>query len=144
MYWLIKSVRVPYARNRLSPDIPLLVAGLLLVAACETGSRQSPDIGMKWTVSPDPPQTGKTTLNFELTDSSGSPVRASGLRLEANMTHPGMQPVFSNVSETTSGRYESSFEFTMAGDWYILITGELPDGRSFQRQIDLTVVRTPQ
>ena len=50
------------------------------------------------------------------------------------MTHPGMTPVLPDVVRIGDGDYESRLEFSMAGDWLIAVTGELPDGRRFTIQ----------
>ncbi len=56
------------------------------------------------------------------------------------MTHPGMAPVLADVRETTSGSYESSLEFTMAGDWVLVIEGRLADGRRLRRELSVARV----
>ena len=40
-------------------------------------------------------------------------------------------------SETAPGRYQADLEFTMGGDWFILVRAELLDGRSMERKIDV-------
>ena len=57
------------------------------------------------------------------------------------MSHAGMRPVFSDAREVGPGRYEAPVEFTMAGDWVLLITVSLPDGGKLQRQLDIKGVR---
>ena len=59
------------------------------------------------------------------------------LKLEGNMSHAGMVPVFGEAKETEPGRYRSTLELSMAGDWYILVTVTLPDNRTFERQLEL-------
>jgi hypothetical protein len=119
---------------------------LLFCLVCLVGCRQEAEtdsgIVIDWTISPDPPQTGPVTFEFTLTDEAGEPISASNIRMEANMTHPGMQPVLASAIETSEGRYESEFEFTMPGDWYILIDGELPGGGRFQKQVNVAAVRS--
>jgi hypothetical protein len=57
------------------------------------------------------------------------------------MSHPGMQPVFADVYEVGRGRYRAPLHFTMAGDWVLLVSGRLPDGRSVERRIEVAGVR---
>jgi hypothetical protein len=48
-----------------------------------------------------------------------------------------MVPVFAPALETAPGRYQAALEFTMGGDWFILVRAELPDGRTMERKIDV-------
>ena len=58
------------------------------------------------------------------------------------MSHPGMSPVFAESSEVASGRYQAHIDFSMAGDWVLLLHIKLPDGETVERQIDVKGVRT--
>ena len=53
------------------------------------------------------------------------------------MSHAGMVPVFADARETESGRYQSSMELSMAGDWFILVHVTLTDGRKIDRQFEI-------
>jgi hypothetical protein len=57
------------------------------------------------------------------------------------MTHPGMRPVIAGGIEQGEGRYQVELEFTMAGSWFLLVTGETKDGAPFSRRIDVAHVR---
>ena len=69
------------------------------------------------------------------------PVTGAHLRLEGLMSHPGMAPVSAAVVERGTGEYEAPLQFTMAGDWILIVTGELPDGMPFKKQIEISGVR---
>jgi hypothetical protein len=56
------------------------------------------------------------------------------------MSHAGMAPVFADARETESGRYQSTMELSMAGDWFILVHVTLPDGRKLDRRFDIKEV----
>ena len=97
---------------------------------------------MDWTVTPQPPTAGPVLLALKLTDrDSGQPVPGAEVRIEGDMTHPGMKPVFGTAREVAPGRYEAPVELTMAGDWVFSIDARLPDGRGFERQFELRGVR---
>jgi hypothetical protein len=76
-----------------------------------------------------------------LRDLAGRSISRAHLTVEGNMSHPGMAPVFAAVEEIEPGRYRAPIEFTMAGDWFLLVTGELPGGARFERKIDVANVR---
>ena len=77
------------------------------------------------------------TITLRLTDTSGAPVTGARIKLEGNMSHAGMVPVFADARETESGRYQSSMELSMAGDWFVLVHVTLPDGRKIDRQFEI-------
>jgi hypothetical protein len=53
-----------------------------------------------------------------------------------------MRPVFGEAREAGPGRYEATIEFTMGGDWIILIHITLPDGRRLQREVEIKAVQS--
>lgn len=114
----------------------------LFGAGCQPATDESVTIAMDWTVTPQPPTAGPVLLALTLTDrSSGQPLPGAEVRIEGDMTHPGMKPVFGTAREVAPGRYEAPVELTMAGDWVISIDARLRDGRGFERQIELRGVR---
>lgn len=128
--------------------ISLLFCGL---AACLAGgcapaatpAESSPNVAVDWRVFPDPPVAGPSRISLVLVDgASGRPVRGAEVRLEGNMTHPGMQPVFAAAREVSPGTYEAPLELTMGGDWLVLVDAKLPEGGVLHRQLDLPGVRS--
>ena len=63
------------------------------------------------------------------------------MSLEGNMTHPGMVPVFADAKETEPGRYQSTMELSMVGDWHVLVHVTLPDNRKFDRRFEIKEVK---
>lgn len=61
--------------------------------------------------------------------------------LEADMSDPGMAPVFAEAKEIEPGRYQAHLSFEMAGDWVILLHVTLPGGQKLERQFDVRDVR---
>jgi hypothetical protein len=116
------------------------ILGLLLLlslAGCGRGDKDLPDVAMELVVSPEPPQLGPAAIAVTLHDARGDPIRGARVTLEGNMDHAGMVPVFADAVEVAPGRYQANMEFTMGGDWFILVHADLPDGRSMERNIDI-------
>jgi hypothetical protein len=118
----------------------VLVAVHLCGAACR---RQPPraDIVIESSFSPAPPSLGPATLRLRLTDRSGHPVGGARLRVEAQMSHPGMAPVTATAVERGPGEYAAALDFPMRGDWILLVSGSLADGRTVSHRIDVRSVR---
>jgi YtkA-like protein len=106
-------------------------------SGCHGTSEKPPDIVFESKIAPDPPKTGSATVTLKLADSAGKPIDGARINLEGNMSHPGMRPVLSEAREVEQGRYQATLEFTMRGDWVVLVHIILPDGRKLQRQIDV-------
>jgi hypothetical protein len=106
-------------------------------------SGEAKDVRLSWSIAPDPPATGPAEVHLALSHSgTEAPLTGARLRVEGNMSHPGMAPIFATAGEQgPPGRYQASLTFTMAGDWFLLVTGELRDGRHFARQVDVPAVR---
>ena len=115
-----------------------LVLLVLTLAACQRGSSNDlPDINLSLEIDPSPPTVGLAMLTLTLTDADGNPISDAKLDIEGNMSHAGMTPVFSQATQFEPGKYRAPLELTMGGDWFVLVKTTLPDGRTFERQIDL-------
>ena len=123
----------------------LTAAALAGVLALGLGCRGNAgdDVRMEWAIVPARPFTGgETVARITLLDARRQPVRGARLRLEAHMSHPGMTPVVAGVIERGDGVYEARLQFAMAGDWILVIAGELPDGSRMTRSLDIAGVRS--
>lgn len=113
----------------------------LIFLGCQSSHTSSSDIDIHWKIDPDPPVTGTANIQISMTDSTGQQIQGADINLEGNMTHPGMQPVFTTAEEVESGLYSAKLNLKMGGDWYILITSTLPDNRTVRETINLPGVR---
>jgi hypothetical protein len=130
----------------------LVVRGFFGIAAClalggcqpaAAPAASAPHVDLNWKIAPDPPAAGPVRFSLTLTDkATGQPLPGAAVRLEGNMSHPGMQPVFGDAREMSPGVYEAPLELTMGGDWFFLVDARLPDGGTLQRQVDLPGVRS--
>lgn len=121
-----------------------LCGAMLMAAGCRPKTDTGPGADVKAVVefAPHPPTVGVTELTVALTDAAGQPVRLGRLEVEGNMNHAGMRPVFAHLAETEPGRYAGKLEFTMGGDWFLLLTGRLPEGGRFDKKVDVPGVRS--
>ena len=81
-------------------------------------------------------------MALRVRDAAGRPLGGARVTLEGNMAHAGMRPVFAEASESGPGSYESALEFTMGGDWVVLVRLTRPDGRKIERQFDVKGVQS--
>jgi hypothetical protein len=118
-----------------------LSAGLFL-AGCGQRPAAPNGVSIEHEVTPRPPRVGPARIALRVSDAAGRPLSGARVRLEGNMSHAGMRPVFGEARESGPGRYESALEFTMGGDWVILVRLTLPDGREIERQFDVKGVQS--
>jgi hypothetical protein len=111
------------------------------VGGCRDVADRPSDVRVEAHVAPQPPRVGPATVTITLTDVGGRALPGAVVELEGNMSHPGMKPVFGRAVEREPGRYETGLEFTMGGDWFLLVTATLADGRTIQKQVDVPGVR---
>jgi YtkA-like len=110
---------------------------LVLAQACKRQTDSAPDLTLTHEVSPQPPRVGLLTITLRVADPAGRPATGVRIKLEGNMSHPGMTPLFADAKETEPGRYSSTMELSMAGDWYFVVHMTLPDGRQLERQFEI-------
>ena len=115
-----------------------LLAATLAPAACSGGEASA---RLSWTLSPGSPAVGPATLTVTLRDTAGSAVTGAKVRLESHMSHPGMTPVLAAAAEREPGVYVAPFNFTMPGDWVLVVSAALPDGGRVEQRIDVAGVR---
>ena len=131
-------------RQRLTARAARAVTVLVcsLAAGCAGGGDPSDAISITWTLDPSPPLVGTPVVaRMMLRHPDQKPVTGARLRLEGLMSHPGMAPVVAEVVERGDGAYDAPLQFTMAGDWILLVTGQLADGRQLKKRIEIAGVR---
>ena len=114
---------------------------LLPGVACHRPDDRTRGLTVAYEVTPSPVRVGPVTVTFTVTDASSRPVAGVRVRVEADMSHAGMSPVFADATETQPGRYQSQLSLTMAGDWVLLLHGTLPGGEKLERQFEVSGVR---
>jgi YtkA-like len=131
----------PRAHRHALTAVLVFACSLSCLAGC--GRTDPADtVRVSWTLDPAPPVVGTPIVaRLTLRNADEQPVTGARLRLEGLMSHPGMAPVLAAVVERGNGEYEAPLQFTMAGDWILLVTGELPGGVQMKKQIEITGVR---
>ena len=87
---------------------------------------------------------GQLTITLRVTDAAGQAVTGGRIKLEGNMSHAGMVPVFVDAAEFEPGRYRANLELSMAGDWIVLVHLTLPGGAKVDRQFEIKGVASPE
>lgn len=95
------------------------------------------DFNLEHEISPYPVRVGQVMITLKLTEGSKGPVTGAVVKLEGNMSHAGMAPVFAEAKETEPGSYRSTLDLSMAGDWYVHVQVTLRDNRIFGRQFEI-------
>jgi hypothetical protein len=118
----------------------LLLAGGL--AACRGGQGPEAAFDVDLSVSPTPPAVGPARLVIRISEPGEEvPIPGMSVQVEGLMTHPGMNPVTAAANATEDGRYRvDAFEFTMAGDWIVVVSASHPDGRSVRAEFPMRAV----
>lgn len=112
-----------------------------LTTGCQRATEAVPEINVKEAITPQPPHVGPATVSIELSDPLQKPVSHAAIMVEADMSHPGMRPVFAEARETVPGSYRALIEFSMAGDWVVLFHIKLADRRRVEHQMDVRGVQ---
>jgi hypothetical protein len=116
-------------------------AASLLTSGCTRPAESPPVVEIEHAISPQPVRVGAATVMLKLADAAGKTIAGAHIAMEADMSHPGMSPLFADAKELEPGRYQARLDFQMAGDWVILLHVTLPGGEKLERQIDVRGVR---
>ncbi len=131
----------PGQRARWAPAL----AGLLVLAtACAPTGDAGDGASVVFRFEPATPVVGSDAIEVRLVDAAGEPLDGAVVAIEANMNHAGMTPTFADLVESPSrpGVYLGEIDFTMGGDWFLLLEASWPDGRRVQRTLDVPGVRS--
>jgi hypothetical protein len=112
-------------------------AATITLTACRKSTAETDGISVQQEISPQPARIGPATVTIRLTDTAAKPVQHAHIMVEADMTHPGMSPIFVSSEETAPGLYQARIDFNMGGDWVILSHIELANGHKLERQMDV-------
>jgi YtkA-like len=119
-----------------------ILASCCILIGC---SRKGSDVTVNWTLQPPRPSAGvELIVQLGVMNHDGTPVTGAKMRCAAQMSHPGMAPIIGTVVERGSGIYEIRLQLSMAGDWVLVASGELPDGRRIESSFRVPDVQPAQ
>ncbi len=103
---------------------------------------QTADAGLKITYEPDsnPAVVGESSVTITLADVDGQPVNDALVEVVGTMAHAGMMPVSGKGVPGENGQYVVPLQWTMVGDWMVIVTVTLPDGSQHTQQFDQEVI----
>ena len=130
--WLVRPLREGLCAFRLVVSV-----GVLLLVGCNHEATSGRTVDMAYQITPQPVRVGSAEINLRLQDTASRPITHARVSLEADMAHAGMAPVFGKAEELDGGRYHGQINFTMPGDWVVLVDMSLPDGQKLERQIEV-------
>ena len=111
-----------------------------VVAVTAGCGRDSAGAAIAWSIQPSALIAGSTAqVAFTITTRDGAPASGAQLRLEGHMSHPGMTPVVADPIERDRGTYEAPLQFTMPGEWVLVVSGTLADGTRITKETRLSV-----
>lgn len=129
-----------------SPEWRRLLLGLgcvalTLLAGCSRTSGSTASLTIRSEITPQPLKAGPAMVALDIAGSKGAPVTGAHITLEADMSHPGMAPAFADTKEVSPGRYQGNINFSMGGDWVVLVHIRLADGQKIEREVPVTGIR---
>lgn len=123
--------------------ILLTFLSFTLFTGCRANSSAlTPDaanITLGLSVAPNPPIVGESTLIVSLHDADGQPIDDATINIRGDMNHAGMIPVLRESDRATDGDYLIPFEWTMGGDWFVVVTVTLSNGTLVEQAFPYTV-----
>jgi hypothetical protein len=115
----------------------------MVMGGCRKSEKDVADAKVDLVIAPSPPTVGEAAVALTLAKPDDEPLSGAEVRIEGNMNHAGMKPSFADLKEEAPGRYVGTLDFTMGGDWFVLVSARLPDGGRLERKIDVPGVKAP-
>jgi hypothetical protein len=109
----------------------------LFTAGCQDKTDPGKAILVQHEIQPSPAHVGHSTVHATLTDPAGAPISGAHINMEADMSHPGMAPVFFSAKESAPGSFTGAVDLSMPGDWTILLHITLANGAKVEKQFSL-------
>jgi len=136
-------VRVAQPQHRLAGvAATLLLAAASMGGACARQPAAEDTSGVLVTARLVPPQpsVGPAVLTVNLSGATAATLARATVQVVGHMTHPGMTPAVATVTARGPDVYDAAVDFTMPGDWVLVATVRLHDGRRLEARVPVTVL----
>jgi hypothetical protein len=123
-----------------------LAGGLLLAASLSAACNRQPvaedtsAVLVTARLMPPQPSVGPAVLTITLNGATASTLGRATVQVVGHMTHPGMAPVVAAVTPRGPDVYDAALDFSMAGDWMLIATVQLHDGRRLESRVPVKVL----
>jgi len=123
--------------------LAVFAAGLLvaLSPACarQPAAEDTSSVLVTTRLMPPQPAVGPATLTVSLSGATAATLGRATVQVVGHMTHPGMTPAVATITPRGPDVYDAALDFTMAGDWLLIATVRLHDGRRLEARVPVTV-----
>jgi hypothetical protein len=122
-----------------------LLAAALIAAACRRTPvpQDTSAVVVSAHVVPPQPTVGPVRLTITLSGATADLLGQAHVGVVGHMTHPGMAPAVGAGTRREPDIYEAAFDLSMAGDWVLVATVRLPDGRRLESTTAVRVQPRP-
>jgi Cu(I)/Ag(I) efflux system membrane fusion protein len=119
------------SESRLKAALESISGGKEEPVALDTGNKinEKSDIKISFSTDPSPPQSGKTTFKFKLTDSEGKSITDAQVKFTIIMpAMPGMAEMRSagDAKYAGDGLYSGKLNIPMSGSWILVVRATIP------------------
>ena len=140
-------VRLAYSQRRLARLVPIggLLAAATIAAACQRTPvpQDTSTVLVAAHLLPPQPTVGPARLTVTLSGATADVLGQANVGVVGHMTHPGMPPAVATVTRREPDIYEAALDLSMAGDWVLVATVRLPDGRRLESKTTVRVLPRP-
>ena len=135
-------VRVAQPQHRLAGVAATLLLAASMAGACARQPAAEDTSGVLVTARLVPPQpsVGPAILTVNLSGATAATLARATVQVVGHMTHPGMTPAVATVTARGPDVYDAAVDFTMPGDWVLVATVRLHDGRRLEARVPVTVL----
>lgn len=119
----------------------LVLLLLFTIAGCRESAQETetPD-DYQMTLDVESDSVGETTLLVTLLNAESEPVNDAVIDVKGDMNHAGMVPVLgSSENAPEHGVYRVPFNWTMGGEWILVVTASLPDDTTFSEEFNINI-----
>jgi hypothetical protein len=117
----------------------LLAAAMAGACARQPVAEDSSTVLVTARLVPPQPTVGPATLTVNLSGATAATLSRATVQVVGHMTHPGMTPVVATVTARGPDVYDAAVDFTMPGDWMLIATVRLHDGRRLESHVPVKV-----